>query len=65
MVAGTTGLLGHHTVEAKRPKIESVNEGVDHANRILLANVIVKRLWQELSPILGDDLMDQAAAVWA
>jgi len=57
MVARATRLFRNNAVKAKRSEVECVDEGIDHANRIFLADVVVNRLWQKrrLRPIRALD----------
>ena len=47
VVAGASRLLRHDTLEAERLRIERIDDGVDHANRIVIFDVVVKRLGQQ------------------
>ena len=53
VVARSAGLLGDDAVEAERREIEYLDEGVNHTNRVLLADVVLDRLGQQrcLPPI--------------
>jgi hypothetical protein len=35
-----------NTFEAERTKVEFINEGLDHANRIILGDVVIEAGWQ-------------------
>ncbi len=49
MIARAARLFGSDAVEAERRQIERIDEGIDHANRIIFADVVVDRLRQEAS----------------
>ena len=57
VIARATGLFGDDAVEAERREIEHLDEGVDHPNRVLLADVVVDRVRQQrrLPPICAFD----------
>jgi hypothetical protein len=46
-VASAPGWLGRDTDETSRRQIQSLNEGVDEADRVVLANVFVQRFRQQ------------------
>src|SRR6185295_11415570 len=53
MVGGPAGLGSIDAVKAQTSKIETVDEGIDEANRIALVDPVIEALWQQrcLSPI--------------
>ncbi len=57
MVARAAGLFWYDAVEAEPRQIERVDEGIDHANRVLLADVVVNRFRKKrrLRPIRALD----------
>ena len=57
MVTGTARLFWNDTVEAERCEIKRIDEGIDYASRVVIANVVVNRLRQErrLRPIRSLD----------
>jgi hypothetical protein len=47
VVRGTPGVRRRHALEAKVRQIEFVDEDIDHANRVVLGNIVVKTLGQQ------------------
>ena len=47
MVTGPAGLQRGDVGEAQRLEIEPINEGVDRADRVVLAHVVVERRWKQ------------------
>jgi len=59
MIAGTTGGL-RHNVEAELSDVEGIDEGIDHAHRIIGANRLVESLRKKYRLIAARPSMNRA-----
>ncbi len=47
MIGRAPGRLGNHPLEPKRPKVQLLDEHVDHSDRVLLRHIVVQELGKQ------------------